>query len=588
MGQRNMLCTHQMLDLELEQGQTHLHPESCTLLGNIVDFPYPNMHPLLTATGNTSLDLRHLPDHQDSSIFYANQNNSLQHRHPVTNFDLNSAPTPNFSNNPYMIPSSATGICQVTNLDLNSAPPSSNFSNNPYTTASRICHMPLNHGASDHVPSSSNHGVVGVTIDEYGRNIHLMDNARGSCKRKNAEGGVPGNYYYVNGSASSSSQSSICLSLNNPGVQQQWEESFEPPGVGVLDAAAFPLSVGSGSLSIGEGSQRSVRSRSTSINLHLDSAVAHHHHNPLLQGNYMGRSFHPSNNAWVESFGSNGADGVCSNWNYTPAMPYLHGRSVNGGPLENGSVSGQGYHDSNRNSAILLQPPSMHHHRPHYPPPMQGMRGHSYSYHSLMPMPSYGHPTNNNLHHGTPNPSWDSLESGSRYPRSFPSSGDRIYRPHRRVPQAAPEYINGRMRFLSSEDVAILEISGFYGVGNFIDQHRDMRLDIDGMSYEELLALEERIGDVSTGLSEEFILTCLKTRPHVLCATSTPPDQLEGTTKENETCIICQIGFEENEQIGTLDCGHDYHADCIKQWLLLKNVCPICKTSALSVDKRQG
>jgi len=29
-----------------------------------------------------------------------------------------------------------------------------------------------------------------------------------------------------------------------------------------------------------------------------------------------------------------------------------------------------------------------------------------------------------------------------------------------------------------------MDISGFYGVGNVIDQHRDMRLDIDEMSYE--------------------------------------------------------------------------------------------------------
>lgn len=30
----------------------------------------------------------------------------------------------------------------------------------------------------------------------------------------------------------------------------------------------------------------------------------------------------------------------------------------------------------------------------------------------------------------------------------------------------------------------MMDYSGYYGVGNFIDQHRDMRLDIDDMSYE--------------------------------------------------------------------------------------------------------
>ncbi|GJN35947.1 hypothetical protein PR202_gb24765 [Eleusine coracana subsp. coracana] len=38
------------------------------------------------------------------------------------------------------------------------------------------------------------------------------------------------------------------------------------------------------------------------------------------------------------------------------------------------------------------------------------------------------------------------------------------------------------------------------------DPHWDMRLDIDDMSYEELLALEERIGNVNTGLADEKIL----------------------------------------------------------------------------------
>ncbi|XP_058100648.1 probable E3 ubiquitin-protein ligase ZFP1 isoform X2 [Magnolia sinica] len=575
MAQRNILCTSQMHDLEIEQGQSHLQPEPCILLGNMVNFPNPNIHPVLSAPGNaTNLDHRHLPmDHQDSSMFYGNQYNGLQHRHPVINIDLNSVAPSNFTYNPYMVPSST----------------------------SRIGPMPLNHGSSDHIPSSSNHGLAGVSLDEYGRNTQFMDNLRGSCKRKTAEG-VPGNFP-VSGSASSSSSSSGVPLNSGP---QQWEEPFET-GVGVLEPTGFTTSDyrGSGVLSINEGSQRSVRSRSSAINLQMDSSLAHQ--NQLLQGNYMGRSFQAAGNAWVEQFGSNGGDGSSSGWSYAPSMAYLHGsflissgkplyivnektwRSINGGPLEIGSMSGQGYQDtiSGRNSGILLHPSSMHH--PHPPPlPVQGMQGsHSYGYHPQVPTPSYRHPTTTNLHHGTLNPSRDVLESGSRYPRPFSSSGDRMFRPHRRGPQGAPDGINGRMRYLS-EDVAILEFSGFYGVGNLIDQHRDMRLDIDDMSYEELLALEERIGDVNTGLSEESIRKCLKTKIHVSCIASSPPDQSASMMQDNGTCIICQVEYEENETIGILDCGHNYHADCIKQWLLLKNICPICKVSALSSDGKEG
>ncbi|CAL9082622.1 unnamed protein product [Musa acuminata var. zebrina] len=37
--------------------------------------------------------------------------------------------------------------------------------------------------------------------------------------------------------------------------------------------------------------------------------------------------------------------------------------------------------------------------------------------------------------------------------------------------------------------------------------------------------------------------------------------------------------YEANDEIGKLDCGHSYHVFCIKQWLLQKNDCPVCKTS---------
>ncbi|GKB75550.1 hypothetical protein Tco_0942445, partial [Tanacetum coccineum] len=47
--------------------------------------------------------------------------------------------------------------------------------------------------------------------------------------------------------------------------------------------------------------------------------------------------------------------------------------------------------------------------------------------------------------------------------------------------------------------------SVLYGMAYMHDRHKDMRLDIDNMSYKELLALEERIGYVNNGLTEENI-----------------------------------------------------------------------------------
>lgn len=45
---------------------------------------------------------------------------------------------------------------------------------------------------------------------------------------------------------------------------------------------------------------------------------------------------------------------------------------------------------------------------------------------------------------------------------------------------------------------------------------------------------------------------------------------------------MLQEEYEEGDDLGKIDCGHSYHVACIKQWLLQKNQCPICKASALS------
>ncbi|KAK9096967.1 hypothetical protein Sjap_022464 [Stephania japonica] len=126
---------------------------------------------------------------------------------------------------------------------------------------------------------------------------------------------------------------------------------------------------------------------------------------------------------------------------------------------------------------------------------------------------------------------------------------------------------------LRFEDVFFLDQSSFYAANDLHDRHRDMRLDVDNMTYEELLALEERIGNVSTGLSEETIMKFLKQRKYLSMPVEPRP--------ELEPCCVCQEEYNDGDDLGVLDCGHDFHAPCIKQWLAHKNSCPICKTTAL-------
>lgn len=112
------------------------------------------------------------------------------------------------------------------------------------------------------------------------------------------------------------------------------------------------------------------------------------------------------------------------------------------------------------------------------------------------------------------------------------------------------------------------------------DPHWDMRLDIDDMSYEELLALEERMGSVNTGLADEKISSCVM---EVACCSSARIEESSARIEEdseNARCTICLEDYKSKDSVGKLKCGHDFHTDCIKKWLQVKNACPVCKSSA--------
>ncbi|EEF44011.1 ring finger protein, putative [Ricinus communis] len=542
MGQRNMLCTSQMIDLEVDrQGQGYLHPEPCILLGGVSNFPQSDIQTMVTASGSTTnIDAHRLPEHYDSAIFYGMpQYHGVQHhpQHHAPNLDLGVATASNFYV-PYMTPSSG---------------------------------IPLSHGSCDHLPSSTSYGVIGVSGDEYGMNNHFMDNARGSYKRKNAEGN-PGNFQYVNASAGSSSS---VLSTRHP------------DGISLMDASSFasPQYRGNGILSIREvGSHRSVRNRSGATG--LESVLAHSQ-NHFIQGNYIGQPFQPAGSLWADQHSSSSDAGTLA-WNQNPAINYMHGNNVNGGSVETGSIVPQRYHElsSNRSNTTFLHPspPNIRHHNFHHPlPPIQGMRGHNLnvppqvSAASFRGLTSYASQSN-------VNPSQDGLDIGVRHPGSVQPTGLRIYRPHRDgvIPETTLRHRNlPHLRVLPTDRIAVLEFPDYYEVENYVDHHSDMRLDIEDMSYEELLALGERIGSVNTGLSEETIRSQLKTRKYLSSPMSINLEEITCMDQELGSCIICQDEYKSKEKIGTLDCGHEYHADCLKKWLRVKNVCPICKSEAL-------
>jgi hypothetical protein len=97
---------------------------------------------------------------------------------------------------------------------------------------------------------------------------------------------------------------------------------------------------------------------------------------------------------------------------------------------------------------------------------------------------------------------------------------------------------------------------------NFIDNY----LRISNMSYEELLNLENKIGNVNRGLNQQEI-------------NNLGEEIYNSDLKLNDSttqCIICLSNFKIGEKIRYLKCNHFFHKDCIDNWLQLQKKCPTC------------
>jgi hypothetical protein len=54
-------------------------------------------------------------------------------------------------------------------------------------------------------------------------------------------------------------------------------------------------------------------------------------------------------------------------------------------------------------------------------------------------------------------------------------------------------------------------------------------------------------------------------------------DDVNKLDNEKRNCVICSEDFKSGEKAKLLPCLHLFHKNCIKEWLEIKNVCPLCK-----------
>jgi hypothetical protein len=109
-------------------------------------------------------------------------------------------------------------------------------------------------------------------------------------------------------------------------------------------------------------------------------------------------------------------------------------------------------------------------------------------------------------------------------------------------------------------------------------------VDVDAMSYDELLALGERVGKVAIGLTQmDLDAGALQVTVFDAAAEASAVAARAGAGESNDAaaedclCAVCREGYTDGERLRTLLCGHRYHAECIDTWLLQTPTCPFCK-----------
>ena len=65
---------------------------------------------------------------------------------------------------------------------------------------------------------------------------------------------------------------------------------------------------------------------------------------------------------------------------------------------------------------------------------------------------------------------------------------------------------------------------------------------------------------------------------YVLRKSSVRYSILDDKYSGNETCAICLNFLERGHLAGFLKCNHLFHQNCIEKWLIIREVCPLCKS----------
>jgi len=67
-------------------------------------------------------------------------------------------------------------------------------------------------------------------------------------------------------------------------------------------------------------------------------------------------------------------------------------------------------------------------------------------------------------------------------------------------------------------------------------------------------------------------------------------EEEEEGDEEKPSCPICMQPYNKDDELRILPCSHEFHIQCIDQWLPVKKMCPLCRhdiTKPLTTNNKQ-
>lgn len=132
------------------------------------------------------------------------------------------------------------------------------------------------------------------------------------------------------------------------------------------------------------------------------------------------------------------------------------------------------------------------------------------------------------------------------------------------------------------DSATMLAMSGELEQLSSLASHADTspEIELDDMSYEELLELQDSIGHVRVGVQKDELITACDVKRLCSIDMASLAERCNHLDPEaiqhDKRCSVCLNDYAKGEELAVTSCGHEFHLDCLCHWMRESRKCPLC------------